>query len=383
MMRYWPVYGGGETITVTLSNELLKRGHKVFVSYLFYRTMEPMPYNVNESILGLSLNNYDINNKENINKLHSFLDKNHIDIVINQWGDALFCRKAIEGLNTKLITCWHQEVLPKFVDNEGILKNILKKYFHPLYTWHDRTWKMGIHKYNIDASDRYIFLAKAFYNDYIRISSGYETQKLGYVTNPLTYNTYYDIVNYPQKKKNLLFVGRMLEMHKRMSYILKIWSKVMADSNYEDWNLIMVGDGKDLEKTKSLAKDMGLRNISFEGFKAPKPYYKDASIFLMTSASEGFGMTLLEAQQNAVVPMAMDTYASLHEIIKDGYNGCIIPENDFDTYVDRLKELMTDAEKRKVMAINGLNSSKQFSVKATVDRWESIFKELTDKGNGL
>ena len=32
VMRYWPVYGG-ETITVTLANEFVKRGHSVYVVY--------------------------------------------------------------------------------------------------------------------------------------------------------------------------------------------------------------------------------------------------------------------------------------------------------------------------------------------------------------
>ena len=35
VMRYWPVYGGGETITVTLANEFVKRGHSVYVVYTY------------------------------------------------------------------------------------------------------------------------------------------------------------------------------------------------------------------------------------------------------------------------------------------------------------------------------------------------------------
>lgn len=37
----------------------------------------------------------------------------------------------------------------------------------------------------------------------------------------------------------------------------------------------------------------------------------------MTSAFEGFGMTLVEAQQYGVVPIVMDSYKSLHDIIKN------------------------------------------------------------------
>ena len=32
--RVWPAYGGGETVTVCLANEMIKRGFKVHVAYL-------------------------------------------------------------------------------------------------------------------------------------------------------------------------------------------------------------------------------------------------------------------------------------------------------------------------------------------------------------
>ena len=68
---------------------------------------------------------------------------------------------------------------------------------------------------------------------------------------------------------------------------------------------------------------------------------------MMTSAFEGFGMTLVEAQQYGVVPLAMDTYGSLHDIITDGQNGEIIADNDLDEYARRLRVLMENSEKSK------------------------------------
>lgn len=35
-------------------------------------------------------------------------------------------------------------------------------------------------------------------------------------------------------------------------------------------------------------------------------------------------MTLLESQQMGVVPIAIDTYKSLHDIVQDNYNGVIV-----------------------------------------------------------
>ena len=50
VMRYWPIYGGGETITVTLANELVKRGHNVYVIYTFDKLCTPMPYEVLKTV---------------------------------------------------------------------------------------------------------------------------------------------------------------------------------------------------------------------------------------------------------------------------------------------------------------------------------------------
>lgn len=31
LLRLWPVYGGGETVTISLANEMVKRGHSITI----------------------------------------------------------------------------------------------------------------------------------------------------------------------------------------------------------------------------------------------------------------------------------------------------------------------------------------------------------------
>ncbi|KAB6160128.1 glycosyltransferase family 4 protein, partial [Bacteroides xylanisolvens] len=33
LLRLWPVYGGGETVTISLANEMVKRGHSITIFY--------------------------------------------------------------------------------------------------------------------------------------------------------------------------------------------------------------------------------------------------------------------------------------------------------------------------------------------------------------
>ncbi|GJG28791.1 MULTISPECIES: glycosyltransferase [Segatella] len=378
IMRYWPVYGGGETITVTLSNEFVKRGHNVFIAYTYYNTIDPMPYSLADKIKSKKLYTIEGYKKNDIDQLRKYIIDNDIDIMINQWGNTTLCDLARKGTKCKLITCWHLSVLLPLGDEMNWKRRLTqpilgKKFFER--RWHNN--QMANHLNNYRRSDKYVFLAKSFMDEYQAIS-GIEDKanKFYAINNPLTYHYEYDMENFEQKKKEVLYVGRIFEYQKRVSYVLKIWKIIESNCEFSDWNLKIVGDGPDMEVSKRLACQLGLRQVTFEGFKDPKPYYLDASIFFMTSAMEGFGMTLVEAQQYGVVPVVMDTYSSLHEIIESGKNGIIIPDNDLDGYAKAVEKLMLEPEYRKQLAENALKTCKKFTVEHIAEEWENLFNQM-------
>ena len=59
----------------------------------------------------------------------------------------------------------------------------------------------------------------------------------------------------------------------------------------------------------------------------------------MTSRYEGFGMTLTEALQNACIPLAYDSYSSVHDIIQNGQNGFLIKNNDEQSYANTMLKI--------------------------------------------
>ena len=169
----------------------------------------------------------------------------------------------------------------------------------------------------------------------------------------------------------------MVEIQKRITRAIKIWRAIENDPRLDEWNFRIVGEGPDLAMYKQLAEALGLKRISFEGFRNPQPYYKQAAIFMMTSAFEGFPMTLVEAQQCGVVPVVMDSYLSLHDIVETGYNGIIVSNEDLTGYVNKMKELMTDTSLREKLAMNGLHSCRRFCVEEIVNNWEELFNDLS------
>ena len=44
LLRLWPVYGGGETVTICLANEMIKRGWNVSVLYFKNNTRPDLPF---------------------------------------------------------------------------------------------------------------------------------------------------------------------------------------------------------------------------------------------------------------------------------------------------------------------------------------------------
>lgn len=373
-MRYWPVYGGGETITATLSNAFIKKGINVHIAYQHESSRNPMPYVINSKIHQFRIKTYGKFDSTDIRLMHDYVVNHNIDIMINQWGDVELCDLARRGTKCRLVTCWHLNVI--IPPNCNDVKHKLFKWFigNKLYTRYSRRKQIEAHLNNYKHSDKYVFLSPSFTKQFSDLTGiAFSDSKLGHIPNPLTYQLEYPIDNFIKKKKQVLFVGRIFEFHKRLSYVLKVWQSIEKDGKYDEWNLVIVGDGPDLESTQFLAKKLNLKRVIFKGYQNPRSFYEESSIFVMTSSLEGFGMTLVEAQQCACVPMAMDSYSSLHDIISNGFNGFIIPDNDLTLYKSKLMSLIDNIELRKQLAINGLNSSKKFSVDNIVTLWEKLF----------
>ena len=377
-MRYWPIYGGGETVTATLANEFVKNNIGVHVAYQYYNTIETKPYSLDDRIKEVCLHTTENFKKSDVVAVQEYVRNNDIDIIINQWGCLELCHKAVRGTNCKIIHCCHTSVLMPVTKPSGIKQALINKIlsqkcYEKFFRWN----QIRILRKNYKRCDRYIFLAKSFANEYKALTKINDEQgKIGYISNPLTFDFFYDLKKYSLKQKEVLFVGRIFEYPKRISYILKIWEKIEKNPSFNGWKLTIVGDGDDLPHFVEMSKEKKLQRVSFEGFKAPQPYYERSSVFLMTSSSEGFGMTLVEAQQYGVVPIAMDSYASLHDIISDHENGVIVKDDDIDGFVSELENLMTNEIARQKMAENAVHSCKKFSMDDVKNKWFELFGSL-------
>lgn len=131
----------------------------------------------------------------------------------------------------------------------------------------------------------------------------------------------------------------------------------------------IVGDGPNRKMYEGIINKMQISDVEMLGRRNPIPYYREASIFMMTSKSESWGLTLTESQQFGVVPIAFDTYESLRDIITDEDNGIIIPSCDKQSYADAVLDLMKSSDKRQQFAQRAIYSCKRYQVENIIKLW--------------
>lgn len=106
------------------------------------------------------------------------------------------------------------------------------------------------------------------------------------------------ITNHQQKV--VLFLGRFSK-EKGVLRLIDIWKKVQEEAKFREWNLVFVGDGVLKEAMQDKINKLNLNDtIIIKGFTNDvEKEYLSASIYAMSSYSEGFGMVLIESASYA------------------------------------------------------------------------------------
>ncbi|MBO5728924.1 MAG: glycosyltransferase [Paludibacteraceae bacterium] len=293
--------------------------------------------------------------------------------------------------NIKVIYCHH--FIP---GSEGFSYGSIEEVLYNLYSSKDifdksKKWLINItkplstkfihktikNKYEIPylECDKLVVFTKPYIYRYLNIINEKDEQKFKVIPNPLSFSEFLPKEKLQFKNKEVIFVGRLYEAQKRVSTILKIWKFVEKEPLLNDWTLKIIGEGKDESFLKWLTKRYQLKRVSFEGRQDPKPYYNKASIMLSTSAYEGWPMVLMEAMPMGCCCLAFDSYDAVHDIITDGIDGRIIPNNNIKAYYKALSELMLNDDKRIAMMQSAIESSKRFSMEIVGEKWRELLAE--------
>lgn len=322
-----------------------------------------------------------------IDDLCEFLNKNGVDVVINQ--DALtnivlntfLSHGGAKWKNTggKIVTCLHFDPdFPSFVklllskENKTIkdFATILKFFLFTAYYNKKQKKELGkLYNELYDKSDYFVCLSELHFAFLKKVMKRNEYDKFIAINNPLTFVGISNVSVLRYKKKQVLIVARMDEFYKRISLSLKAW-RFLQDM--QDWSLVIVGDGPSRPNYEEYVCKHGIRRVFFVGQQSPEKYYLESSIFLMTSEKEGWGLTLTESLQRGVVPVVMNSSSVYSQIIKNGENGFLTENNNIAKFTSKIRLLMTDSFLRFKMGESALGSADNFKIEKTIELWKKI-----------
>ena len=327
--------------------------------------------------------------KKDSKTLQEFLQRHNIDWIINQGAFYLMpiFSQVINGTCCKVAFVhhfqpgWEEHFLTFSKMKENFLKSLtsfqyvkqgIKLLLYPWFRY--RYLKRLPSEYRIayQLADRVVLLCDGFISEFKKYGKFTDDSKFVIVPNGLSYDEYLPESLIEQKKPIALIVSRLDDPPKRLSLALRIWKEVKKYPESQGWILNIVGHGPYEKQYREMIKQLNLPDVYLLGRQQPKPYYEESSIFLMTSKSEGWGLTLTEAQQFGVVPIAFDSYAALKDIIIDGEDGISVPECNVEQYVEKLLQLMSNKDRREQMARNGLESCRRYSQEEIAKKWWKI-----------
>ena len=165
------------------------------------------------------------------------------------------------------------------------------------------------------------------------------------------------------------FVGRIVKdkgIHELVHSFLKI------NKTFVETKLLLVGNYEDLLSPLDKAVKMEIehnKNIINTGFQHDiRPFLKIMDIFVFPSYREGFGVSLMEAAAMEVPIIATDIIGC-NEVIKEGYNGVLVPPKSTEVLMKTMEMLLLN--KKKLEDISHV--TREF----VIDKYEQ--KELWEK----
>lgn len=205
-----------------------------------------------------------------------------------------------------------------------------------------------------------------------KIVIGNKLNKVTVLPNPLALTPAKEM---PNKKKIILAIGRLDAWHsKGFDILIKAWAQIVNET--DGWKLQIAGSSKGdgIAFLRDLCVEYKVSDtVEFVGYQPDiLPFYKDASIFVLSSRYEGFGLVLLEAMSQGCACVACDYKGRQKEIIEN--NGLICETENIQQLSNAIKELIKDDSKRKMLGISGIQHSSCYAIDNIMDIWEKILK---------
>lgn len=372
-------YGGAERVAMMWANGFVNRGHEVLLISNLY---EDVTYTLDERVKVRSLIT-SIKSKErkwigavkNLRKLTKEENPNVIITVMRLC--SMVAKIATLGLGIPIVATEHNAY-------EWPSSNPM-----PLQA---RLFKFYLSKY----FEKVTVLTQAD-----KTLIGERLSNVVVMPNPLSLEPIETLV--PKRGNNILAVGRLDAWKiKGFDVLIRAWAYTVSRSLFlvssEGWKLQIAGTGskENMNYLKQLCKENGVEDsVEFLGFrKNIEKLYQNASIFVLSSRYEGFGLVLIEAMSQGCACVACDYKGRQREIIapleesehrskfnvqssnskfEACENGILCEPDDVEALAAGIQKMIEDNGYREGVRSNAVERSKYYTIEKIMTRWEQLF----------
>ncbi|MBI6630858.1 glycosyltransferase [Pontibaca sp. S1109L] len=146
-------------------------------------------------------------------------------------------------------------------------------------------------------------------------------------------------------------------------------------------NLFILGDGGEGAMLKKLAAKLEVTDtVHFLGFQEnPYRFMARATLFVLASRFEGFGLVVAEALACRVPVVAFDCPSGPAEILQNGRYGVLVPPQDTNALSKAIISTLADVALRRHLADGGPSRAQHFGVSAFSAAWSEVLETAAER----
>jgi phosphatidyl-myo-inositol dimannoside synthase len=186
-------------------------------------------------------------------------------------------------------------------------------------------------------------------------------------------------IEFNSGKYLLLTVGRQVKRKGHAWFIREVLPLLKHPVNY-----LVVGDGPEFDNIKSVTEASDFSESIILAGRQPdeilKTAYAGADLFVMPNIPvdgdmEGFGIVLLEANQNGLPAVASDL-EGIQDVIQQGVNGYRVTHSKPESFAQKIDEVL-EKELEKLSETSKKYVLDQFSWDTVVNRYVNFLKKVS------
>ena len=175
--------------------------------------------------------------------------------------------------------------------------------------------------------------------------------------------------------KIAITAARLVDV-KNYASLVNIWEKVVQV--HPDWTLQIWGNGPEENRLREQIDRMNLMNHVFLMGYTPdvQEQMAQASIFVLTSRTEGFSLVAIEAMSVGIPAVVYNCPGGIRYVVKDSVTGYLVPMDDEDTFAQKICTLIENENLRIKMEQASLQEVEQYRIEKIAEQWMGLFEEL-------